>query len=1481
MYPQRLLLLFVSFFGIAVACSAQMTCPPNIDFEQGLGNWLFYTGSCCPINANTFSGPIVNRHTLTTGTGTDPYGNFPIVAPGGGLRSLKLGNNSVNAQAERARYYVKVPAGVNNYSLLFRFAVVFENPGHVAADQPRFEIKAYDSLTNAILPCVNFTYVATANIPGFALSPTGNNVWYRPWTTGMINLSGYGGKTIAIDFASGDCNLGGHFGYGYVDMNCSLFQIAYNSCSYSPTTTLTAPPGYQSYQWTNANYTPVGTGETITISTPPTSTVYHVILAPFNGFGCPDTLHATVNVTSLMVNATDDTTLCNGGSIPLSSGAAGNALPLTYSWAPATGLSCTNCANPVATPTSNTTYYVTVQDANGCVKNDSVKIKLGHQLATTVSNVSCNGGNDGSGTAVVSGGTPPYSYSWNTTPIQTTSVATSLSAGTYMVSVSDAAGCIKNAQAIVAQPAVVSATISNMVPVNCNGGSNGSATAIVSGGTATYSYSWNSNPVQTTSMLSNVAAGSYLLTVTDSKGCIATASVTITQPPPLTANISASTNVSCFGGNNGNVSVTVYGGNLPYSYQWNTSPVQTSSTASNLQAGAYNVIVTDNNGCTVAANTTITQPAALITSASILNNVLCFGGAHGAANSTVTGGTPPYSYSWNSMPVQNTAALNSVGAGNYVLSVTDNNGCQSTSSVSITQPALLTASILSINPVNCFGGNNGAAMVSVSGGTSPYAYSWNTSPIQTNSNATNLSAGSYIATVTDNNGCTANATAVITQPNVLSLNITSVTPVSCFNGNNGSANSSVSGGTAPYIYSWNSNPVQTTSNLNSVPAGSYTLTVTDSKGCVANATAVIQQPQVLDASILSVLPVSCYGGNNGGATVNHSGGTGPYTYSWNTVPVKTTATANGLSAGSYIVTVTDSKGCSDTAHVTVTEPTSLNLNIVSVNPVTCSNASNGSISVTAGGGTLPYAYSWNTSPVQTSSNAVNLPIGNYTCTVTDNNGCSKSVSSAITYPNPLIGSLSGVTHLQCYGDSNGTASVNATGGYPPYSFLWNSSPAQTISNATGLTAGSYTATITDSAGCAVPVSVTILQPAEIKITNITTNTCPGMTEGTASANVSGGTSPYSVLWNTVPAQSGTLAQQLAAGKYLITVTDGKGCVKTDTVAINNFPEPVISAGPDTILCEGRKIQLLASGGVSYLWSPATSLSCTNCTSPYANPFETTVYRVTGTDQNNCKATDEVKITVVHRVPVSVGPDIEICEGESVRLSATGGESYNWLPSASLNNSGIAQPTAAPEATTKYQVVIKENVCFYDTLFQNVTVYPYPAIDLGPDFNALPGAVVQLEAKTTNAISILWTPTIGLSCADCYNPIANVESTITYKVEVQNKLGCKTVDELTIDVSCSPSSFFMANTFTPNGDGLNDVFFPQGRGINVVNSFMVFNRWGEKVFDARNFPCNNKSYGWNGSFKNVPLPPDVYVYMVEASCENSERIMLKGDITLIR
>ncbi len=441
-------LLLAALLVVTNLWGQSLYCPPNIDFEMGNTSiWNYYTGTCCPLSATTSTAPLTSRHEVTSGTATDPFGGFPIVAPGGGSYSLKLGNSSVGAQSEKARYYVHIPATSSYYSLVYKYAVVFEEPGHPFPEQPRFEVHTYDSATLAPISCGSHTYVADSMLPGFNESLVRPDVLYKSWTTGVINLSGMAGTTVIVDFATSDCGYGGHFGYGYLDMSCGLFAISTAACD-ADTVRLEGPDGFHDYYWYDSvTMTFIDSGKIVAIPTPTIATTYAVVVVPDAGFGCSDTLYSTVSPSHLAITPMNDTLVCPSAGAVLKAIASDGVLPLTYSWTPTTGLSCATCDSITVNPDVVGEYIVEVTNPQGCKVYDTVNImhtitvnKISDTLLCDTSNLQL--------TAVTTA-VSPISYLWSpSTGLSCTTcynpVMTSTLNSTYMLTVTDTSGCTLN-----------------------------------------------------------------------------------------------------------------------------------------------------------------------------------------------------------------------------------------------------------------------------------------------------------------------------------------------------------------------------------------------------------------------------------------------------------------------------------------------------------------------------------------------------------------------------------------------------------------------------------------------------------------------------------------------------------------------------------------------------------------------------------------------------------------------------------------------------------------------------------------------------------------------------------------------------------------------------------------------------------------------------------------------------------------------------
>lgn len=363
-------------------------------------------------------------------------------------------------------------------------------------------------------------------------------------------------------------------------------------------------------------------------------------------------------------------------------------------------------------------------------------------------------------------------------------------------------------------------------------------------------------------------------------------------------------------------------------------------------------------------------------------------------------------------------------------------------------------------------------------------------------------------------------------------------------------------------------------------------------------------------------------------------------------------------------------------------------------------------------------------------------------------------------------------------------------------------------------------------------------------------------------------------------------QYYTPGKYTITLISKSttGCVDTSVQTVNVYNIPVISAGSDTTICVGDSATLLPTGGVSYVWSPAAKLSCSYCTNPSTSPAVPTWYYVTGTDAHGCTNTDSVLVRLKTKATGTAGASGDMCLKGSFQLNAYdsfANAQYTWIPPANLNNSHISDPIATPDASTQYMVIIREGKCIPDTGYVDVNVHPLPKISVSPGQTIMAGSSLQLETSETNVTKYVWIPPTGLSCDSCADPVATPKNSTLYQVYGYTDYGCVDSAQVKIDVICDHSQVFLPNTFTPNNDGANDRFYPRGKGLQIIKSFRIYDRWGELLFEKREMELNDFSNGWDGTFKGTRLTPDVYVYVVNAICDTGAPISWTGDITLLR
>ncbi|HQQ20848.1 MAG TPA: GEVED domain-containing protein, partial [Bacteroidales bacterium] len=1028
-----------------------------------------------------------------------------------------------------------------------------------------------------------------------------------------------------------------------------------------------------------------------------------------------DIVHLVVLSTPQLNISTSSVSCYNGNDGTATVNATGGVAPYTYQWSASAGGHITATVSGLA----EGTYEVTVTDANLCTQNAEVTITqpaAALAIEATSENPTCHDYNDGSIDVTVTGGTQPYYFVWSNG--METHDLVGVPAGTYSVTVTDAKGCTVNGgDYTLTNPTEVTLTASNITPTDCNS-ANGSVTLTSSNGSDQVTL--NGITQNSGSTFTGLQAGYYTAyTVGD---CPVSVSFTIHNNNSNLAATVTTADVSCNGNNDGSATIIVSGGTTPYSMKVNTADpitIGANHTLNNLAPNNYNILITDAHGCTFHLAFDIDEPDPLVADfvcPSCVEHVACYGGATGSATVYVTGGVSPYTYSWSHNNDLDNRTATGLAAGTYYVTVTDDNNCTQIDSAIITQPtaALAITSAIPANPT-CHDYENGSITITVNGGTTPYTYVWSNG--MATQDLSGVPAGDYTVTVTDANGCTDSKTYTLDNPDAFTLTVDNITntecngahgsvtlrssnddqirlgsvikdspatfsglqagyytayteglcpvsvsfninninstltatvttnDVSCNGNNDGEATITVTGGEAPYSVKINA---ETPFNITGTPPdttitdlapNNYNILITDAHGCTFHLAFDIDQPTPLVAEIIDTTHVSCHGGNNGTATVNATGGVGPYTYKWSND--QETVTATGLAATDYRVTVTDANGCQKTATVTIKQPAAI-LTITDATPQnpSCHNYEDGSVTITVEGGTAPYTYVWSNG--MATEDISGLSAGTYTVTVTDANGCTVDGDYTLNNPTEVTLTASDIVHTEC---NEAHGSVMLTASPSSVNITLNDSTKSSGSTFYNLPAGYYTAYA--ASGCPASVSFNINNINSTLTATVTTNDvlCNGNNDGEATITVTGGEAPYSVKinaetpFNITGTPPDTTITDLAPNNYNILITDDHGCTFHLAFDIDQ-PTPLVAEIIDTthVSCHGGNngtATVNATGGVgpyTYKWSndqetvTATGLAAGS-------------YSVTVTDANGCQKDATVTIgTAPYQTPTLVCPD---------------------------------------------------------------------------------------------------------------------------------------------------------------------------------------------------------------------------------------------------
>jgi Secretion system C-terminal sorting domain/SprB repeat len=898
------------------------------------------------------------------------------------------------------------------------------------------------------------TQISTAGTGTTQFTPTA-----AQWATRTVDLSAYANQnniSIAI------INYSGYGNRIFLDninvgTSCSLtptIASATNINCFGASTgaaTASASGGVSPYtfSWSNGRNTAANTGLI--------AGVYTVTITDATG-SCSGTSSVTITqpASALSLATTSNTAIScfggNTGSFIIT--ASGGTTP--YLFNRGTGNQSTGTFSTLTAAN----YNVTVTDGNSCTATRTVSITqpaaaLNSSIGSQT-NLGCFGGNTGSFTINATGGTSPYVFNRGTGN-QSTGTFSALTAGTYNVTITDANGCTTTRTVTLTQPASgIVPSVGSLINPTCNGSANGSFIISATGGTSPYVFNRGTGN-QSTGTFSALTAGTYNVTITDASGCITVQTASLTQPAAANSSISSQSNVSCFGGNNGSLTVSASGAS-PFLFNIGSGN-QSNGAFNNLTAGVYTITITDANGCTTTRIGTITQPAAGVSSSiTTQTNVSCFGGNTGAFTIAVTGGVSPYLFN-RGLGNQTNGNFTALAAGTYNVTIADANNCSTVQSVTLNQPTSApTLSISNQNNVSCFGGTNGSITINANGGTAPYQYNRGTGS-QFSNLFSNLNVGNYNFTVTDANGCATSINTTISQPNsALSLN-TTTTAQTCA-GADGTATATAIGGTVNYNYVWSNG--MNGASLNSLNAGLLNVTVTDANGCTATNNAIVSNNCTPCSVTFSSTTnnATCAAACNGSATLTGANGATPYSFIWQDNSNATTR--NGLCAGGYNVTVVDAQGCTATNNVSVNASAGITASTSSTG-VNCFGQATGSAAVLQSNGATPLTYAWSNGINNSTIN--NAIAGNYSVTITDANGCTVSSTAQISQPtSALTATTNSVSPTNSQGN-NGSITVTANGGTSPYSYNWAGIGTNLGDSQTGLSAGTYVVTVVDANGC--------------------------------------------------------------------------------------------------------------------------------------------------------------------------------------------------------------------------------------------------------------------------------------------------------------------------------------------------------------------------------------------------------------------------------
>jgi gliding motility-associated-like protein len=1000
---------------------------------------------------------------------------------------------------------------------------------------------------------------------------------------------------------------------------------------------------------------------------------------------------------------------------------------------------------------------------------------------------------------------------------------------------------------------------------------NGNITVSAVGGTAPYQFSDDGVTFQSNGRFTGLYNGTYPVVVKDAAGLQNSTVITLNVAGRTTMlAIAAYVKPTGCGAADGSMTVqgyNPYGEAPPFLYSMDGVNYQSNNTFSNLSAGNYTFFVKDADGCIDTAYYPL-FPVCPIQAVRDYSAVACTNEGH-ITISSVTGGTGPYSYSLNGGVFQTSPNFPGLSAGTYRLTIKDATGQTMLYSIPIFQACTLNAAAVPTD-ASC-NNSDGTITVTQTGGTAPYTYSTDGTTFQSSNVFGGLAPGVYNITVDDASGLQTSVGANIYN-NCSSRVTATVINTSCL-GNNGQITATVINGTGPFTYSIDGVNYQSSNVFTMLPKGTYTVTAIDATNLKMTTIATVGAAPFIIPNVYA-LPASC--SYDDGVIIITAPGPGPYQYSLNSIDWQSSNVFTGVPASDFTyVYLKDPYGCvTENSRGWVTSDCII---ITAIAADAQCNGSTGTITVTGNGGVAPYSYSIDGVNFQTSNIFGNLPAGNYTITIKGANGALNNTS--VTVKASCIQALAVATNATC-GKSDGSITVTASNGAPPYQYSLDGINFINTGEFDGLVPGPYTITVKDANNGTAQVIANVSNIAGPVLTASASAASCQNNDGVILAVVDGGTAPFvfAVAQNGVPSSG---LNGLSTGPYQVTVTDANGCVGTAMATVPLVNNLTVEVGSVQPVCEGAKLSLNAtSAATSYSWSPSAGLSDSALPNPVLTASATQQYTVTAST-GPCQATGSVIVTVLPAPVVTVSPDTTVCYGKSASLSGGGGGTYSWTPSTYLNNPQIAAPTVEnPTNTITYHLsVTGTNGCTsLSPASVTVTVSAPAVVFAGDDTTVAIGEPLQLQAidvNNTGFTNYSWSPADGLNNPAIADPVAVLQNDETYTVTAYSDAGCEGSAVIRVKVYAGPN-IYVPNAFTPNGDGHNDILRAIPVGISQFRFFRIYNRYGQLVFSTV-----DAAKGWDGLIAGKQQGTATFVWQAEGVDYQGRLVERKGTVVLVR